>query len=195
MGSPTNTSTHLFARSCTCGTGQPMNPYPERSRRSVTPTARLPVTCHGWGLRERDTLRIMTRVALTVLAAPLFVLLGACGAKEPAPAAPATPAAAEAPQAASAEPAAEPSKPRKPFEVYSQCAEVVTVVFAADPKAANVGKRTIAPSSAIEGARNPDGNQTVWLLDDKGEPLVKVNVTRGMKRVEVGRSCRSIDAR
>jgi hypothetical protein len=35
----------------------------------------------------------------------------------------------------------------------------------------------------------------VWLLDDKGEPLVKVHVTRNMKRVEIGKSCRTIDAR
>ena len=32
------------------------------------------------------------------------------------------------------------------------------------------------------GPRDADGNQTVWLLDDKGEPLVKVHITRGMKR-------------
>jgi hypothetical protein len=128
----------------------------------------------------------------------------ACGNnKEPAspsapPASAAPPAATEASPAATtgeaAEPAPEPKR-RKPFEVYSACADVVTVVFAEDPKAANAGKRTIAPSSSIEGPRNADGNQTVWLLDESGEPLVKVNVTRGMKRVAIGRSCRTLDAR
>ncbi|MDF2694535.1 MAG: hypothetical protein K0S65_2918, partial [Labilithrix sp.] len=60
------------------------------------------------------------------------------------------------------------------------------MVFAEDPKAASADKRTIASSGTIEGPRNPDGNQTVWLLDTNNEPLVKVNVTRGMKRVEIG---------
>jgi hypothetical protein len=130
----------------------------------------------------------------------LFVLLNACGGKEPPPTAPtpeapAAPAAAgsEAP-AASAEPAPEPRK-RKPFDITSQCGDVVTIAFGEDPKAASAGKRTLAPSSSIEGARNADGNQTVWLLDTNGEPLVKVHVTRGMKIVTIGRSCRTLDAR
>ena len=136
-------------------------------------------------------------VLAALVSAPLFA---ACGGKETAPASsPATPAAAEAPAAPAEpgrteEPPPEPKR-RKPFEVYSSCADVVTVVFSEDPKAPNAGKRTIAPSSSIEGPRNPDGNQTVWLLDTNGEPLVKVNVTRGMKRVEIGRSCRTLDAR
>src|SRR5687767_13349720 len=54
---------------------------------------------------------------------------------------------------------------------------------------------SIAPSSSIEGPRDAGGNQTVWLLDTAGEPIVKVQVTRGMKRVEIGRSCRTLDAR
>jgi len=133
-----------------------------------------------------------------------FVLLllaaAACGDKEPAKspevssssgsAVPTETASTATPPA----PAEEPKKPRKPFEVYSSCAEVVTVVFHADPKAANAGKRTIAPSSSIEGPRDADGNQVVWLLDEKGEPIIKVNVTRGMKKVEIGKSCRTLDA-
>ena len=139
---------------------------------------------------------------LHALPAVLFAsLLLACGGKEPAPAASpsSTPApdavAASAEPAAEPEPAQEPAKPRKPFEVYNGCADVVTVVFAEDPKAASAGQRSIAPSGTIEGPRNPDGNQTVWLLDQNNEPLIKVNVTRGMKRVTIGRSCRTLDAR
>jgi hypothetical protein len=142
----------------------------------------------------------MDRSSLVMLGT--FVLLAsACGSKEPAPATPATSAPSASPStptteapAASAELAPEPKK-RKPFEVYSACAEVVTVAFGEEAKAASAGKRTLAPSASIEGVRNADGNQTVWLLDTNGEPLVKVNVTRGMKRVEVGRSCRTLDAR
>ncbi|HEY8077938.1 MAG TPA: hypothetical protein VIF62_27620 [Labilithrix sp.] len=129
-----------------------------------------------------------------------FVCASCGGAREPAAApAPSSPADSSPPaSAASAAPSSEPALPprnRKPFEVYSLCSDVVTVVFGEDPKAANAGNRTIAPSSSIEGPRDPEGNQTVWLLDNAGAPLIKVHVTRGMKRVEIGRSCRTIDAR
>jgi hypothetical protein len=88
-----------------------------------------------------------------------------------------------------------PHRQRKPFPIHSSCSDVVTIAFGEDPKAADSGHRTIAPNSEIDGPRDADGNQTVWLLDDKGEPIVKVHVTRGMKQLEIGRSCRTLDAR
>jgi hypothetical protein len=137
---------------------------------------------------------------------PLFALVFvfACGGPEPAAApAPPSPAVAPPPPASAAAPPAtsaatsepEPAVHRRPFEVYSHCGDVVTVVFGEDPKAANAGGHTVAPSASIEGPRDADGNQTVWLLDSAGAPLIKVRVTRGMKRVEIGRSCRTLDAR
>jgi len=83
---------------------------------------------------------------------------------------------------------------RKPFPIHSSCSDVVTIVFGEDPKAQGAGRRTVAPNSAIDGPRDADGKQTVWLLDDKGEPTVKVHITRGMKQLEIGRSCRTMDA-
>jgi hypothetical protein len=91
--------------------------------------------------------------------------------------------------------AAESARKRRPFELYNSCTDVVTIAFGDDPKAPTAGRKTVAPSSAIEGPRDGEGNQTVWLLDGAGEGLVKVRVTRGMKRVEVGRSCRTLDSR
>lgn len=129
----------------------------------------------------------------------LAVLVAACGnSPEPkspddAPGGMSAPAAA-VPAESSPESPAEPAKPRKPFEVYNACTDVVTVVVG-DPKAPDAGQRTVAPSSTIELPRDAEGNQTVWLLDKKGEPLIDVRVTRGMKRVEIGRSCRTLDAR
>lgn len=85
-------------------------------------------------------------------------------------------------------------RPRKPFEIHNTCTDVATVVFGDNPKAPGVYERKLAPSTTGEGPRDDEGNQTVWLLDPNGEPLVKVRVTRGMKKVEVGRSCRTLDA-
>lgn len=113
-----------------------------------------------------------------------------------APASSAPPPVAEAADGgASVASADAPKRPRKPFEIYNACTDVVTVVFGENPTAPNVYQRRLAPSTSGEGPRDDDGNQTVWLLDGTGEPLVKVRVTRGMKRVEVGRSCRTLDAR
>lgn len=144
--------------------------------------------------------------AIPISCACLSLFLAACGGKEPAtpltpdPTTPSTTGGTTPDPAASAdaedrgESPAGPRK-RKPFDIHSACGDIVTVVFAEDPKASGAGRRTIAPSSSIDAPRDDKGNQTVWLLDDKGEPLVKVHVTRGMKHVEVGRSCRTLDAR
>lgn len=146
--------------------------------------------------------------------ASLLAIVVACGGGAPTPpsgpsslGASSTPGAgassSDAPPAASVDPAVAndrgddpaPARKRKPFEIYNACGQIVTVVFGEDAKAQGAGRRTLTASSSVEGPRDDKGNQTVWLLDEKGEPLVKVHVTRGMKRVEVGRSCRTLDAR
>jgi hypothetical protein len=133
-----------------------------------------------------------------------FVLL-ACGnsgeSKTPTTASsssptPSDPATSSAPSEPAASAAAEPEKPRgKPFELYNSCTKVVTIIVGKDPKAPDAGKRTAAPSSSIELPRDSAGNQIVWIADDKGEATpVHVTVTKGIKRVEVGRSCSTLNA-
>jgi hypothetical protein len=130
------------------------------------------------------------------------LLLVACG-NAPEPAAPvassAPPASVTPPASATPTPsstagdAPEPPRRKRPLAIHNSCSEVVTLAFGEDPKTA--GKRTLAEDGSIDGPRDDKGNMTVWLLDAKGEPIVQVNVTRGMKKVEVGRSCRTLDAR
>jgi len=157
-------------------------------------------------LRRLTAFVLVSTVALAALAA-----LG-CGSKpEPAtpslsdpagaavnPTAPAGsgPAAtADPPDEGAAGSPAEHHRGRKPFPIHSSCTEITTIVFGEDPKAAGAGRRTVASNSSIDGPRDAEGKQTVWLLDAKGEPLVKVHVSRGMKHLEIGRSCRTLDAR
>jgi hypothetical protein len=145
---------------------------------------------------------MLSRLKAKLPIAAFFCVLG-CGTNEPAQAPTPAPTPPEPPSSAepaggtagAADQASEPRKRGRPFEVKNSCGDVSTVVFAEDPKAASAGRRTIAPSATIDGPRDNDGNQTVWLLDANGEPLVKVHVTRGMKRVEIGKSCRTLDAR
>lgn len=150
------------------------------------------------------TLRGLT--AFLLVSTSVIAALG-CGNK-PDPATPSLsdPAGAAVSPTAPAEPAAVPDegaagspaehhRGRKPFPIHSSCSDITTIVFGEDPKAPGAGRRTVASNSSIDGPRDNEGKQTVWLLDAKGEPLVKVNVTRGMKQLEIGRSCRTLDAR
>lgn len=86
-------------------------------------------------------------------------------------------------------------RPKKPFPIHSSCPDVVTVVFGDDPKAVGANRRTVTGNSEVQAPRDAEGKAVVNLLDDKGEAIAKVHVTRGMKGVEVGRSCRTLDAR
>lgn len=139
----------------------------------------------------------------TLFALALALALGGCGGEKPPkdPSSPAEPAAeakasSETPPEPEAAKEPEPPKKRRPYEIHSSCNDVVNIVFGEDPKSPKAGKQTIAPGATIsDGPRDADGNQTIWLVDDAGEGLVKVHVTRGMKRVEVGKSCRTLDAR
>lgn len=134
-----------------------------------------------------------------LLALGLLLLTSACGKSDPPPVSPASTSASvpEAPApVASAEPAAVSAAAKRPLEVHNGCQDVATVVFGADPKAASASRRTIAAGATIADApRTNDGTQTVFLLDASGASLVEVHVTKQMKRIEVGRSCRTLDAR
>lgn len=147
----------------------------------------------------------------SLLALPLAwtsLALAACGGSSPPPATTAPPVAAESPTATGDTPAeketaagiaAAPPEPtaaqRRPLDIASECPEIVTVAYADDPKDPKAGKRTLAQGTTEAAPRRGDGTQTVWLLDKDGEGLVKVSVTRGMRHVVVGRSCRTLDAR
>lgn len=128
---------------------------------------------------------------------------GTSSAPQPPAGAPAT--SASSPASATSASAPGPSAPadaptpthaqKKPLEIYNGCRDVVTVVFAEDPAEAGAPKRTIAGFASADGARRADGTQTVWLVDDQGKGLIRVHVTKPMKRVEIGASCRTLDAR
>jgi hypothetical protein len=138
----------------------------------------------------------------------LSLSLAACGgaAKDAssasqAPAAPAPPLAER-----EAEPAVDAGAPlvesgptaaqRRPLVAESLCAEVVTLALGDDASAATErDRRTLVRGGTVDLPRKADGSQRVWLLGEGGAGLIKVDVTRAMKRIEVGRSCRTMDAR
>ena len=138
------------------------------------------------------------------LSAALVLFCCACG-NQPDPAKPTTPVSPTTPEPAASTSASandpevvgeNPAKPRhrKPFPIHSSCGQVVTIVFGDDPNAPGAGRRTIASNSEIDGPRDAEGKATVSLLDEKGAPIATVHINRGMKQLEIGRSCRTLDA-
>jgi hypothetical protein len=81
---------------------------------------------------------------------------------------------------------------KRPLDILSECADVVHIVYGDDPK--GTARSSIAQGGTIEAPRRPDGTQVVNLLDDHDEPIAKVTITKHMKHVVVGRSCRTMDA-
>lgn len=142
------------------------------------------------------------RALILVLASLAIACGNASPPSTPAPAASsaapadstATATTASASAAASTEAPSEPPKKRRPLEIHNACNAVVTIVFGEDPKADTSGKRSLASGTSIDGPRDAEGKMTVHLLDEKGEKVATVHVTRGMKKVEVGASCRTLDA-
>ena len=146
----------------------------------------------------------MARSGSFVLAMAWCVALTACGGAESKPAAnPSTPPSdtpADAPASGGEEAEATPAGPtaaqKRPLVAESLCPEVATLGIGDESTGFEGGQiRTIARGGSSDIPRKPDGTQRVWLLDDNSEGLIKVDVTRGMKRIEVGRSCRTLDAR
>lgn len=134
-----------------------------------------------------------------VLVFGLLVLV-ACGGeakKEPATSADsnnASPPSTSAPETApTASAVAAPAKKRKPYQIVNLCPKTVTILFGEDPKAPNVGSKTLAGNDKIEdGPRDADGNQIIHLMV-RGEALVKVRVSRATNRVEIGTSCDTLE--
>lgn len=87
----------------------------------------------------------------------------------------------------------QPVRKRRPYEIVNLCPTMVTLIYGEDPKAANAPTISLGGNARIEeGPRDKDGNQIVWLVV-RGDPLVKVRVSKGTKRVEIGTSCDTLE--
>lgn len=138
------------------------------------------------------------------LGALVFLVIG-CGDDKPpktaedkvAMAPPEAAPVASPPAAPAPAPAPEPPAKRRPYELVNLCPKPVTLLFdkggSEDPKAASVSRQNLAGNGRIdEPPRDKDGNQVIWLIV-RDEPLVRVRVSRGTKRIEVGTSCDTLE--
>ena len=121
-----------------------------------------------------------------------------CASAPPQPSPPPAPSASAPVASASAAPAAEPEpEPKRqlpPVEVINLCHDVALLAYGEPPdvKPESIGRFMGDATGAA--ARERDGTLPVALVDDKGNVLSKVNVSRRMKKLEIGRSCRTLYA-
>jgi hypothetical protein len=133
-------------------------------------------------------------------------ILASCGPSVPPPAPqpptstpPAVDSAADAGAAAAAaaepEPAdTEPKRQRPPVEIVNLCHDVAILAYGAPPnfKAESLGR--FMSEATGSAPRERDGTLAVTLVDEKGAVLSQVTVSRRMKKLEIGRSCRTLYA-
>lgn len=82
----------------------------------------------------------------------------------------------------------------RPLELVNNCQTPVEIAYGPDPRKPD-STNTVGAGLTVSAPRQTDGSQIVWLRDDQKTPLIKVIVTKRMKRIEVGRSCLTLDAR
>lgn len=169
---------------------------------------RAALNARGWIAREPrrlpawDKLRSMRALSFAGLLGLGLSIVAACGPSVPPPAPPTvTPPAvtesatdAGAVTAADPEPDTEPKRQRPPVEIINLCKEVAILAYGAPPnfKADNLG-RFLGEASG-SAPRERDGTLAVTLVDEKGAVLSQVTVSRRMKKLEIGRSCRTLYA-
>jgi hypothetical protein len=79
-------------------------------------------------------------------------------------------------------------------DVHNDCTDSVPLFFGEKPKFGNGTKTSISSNTTTTVPRNSDGTLTIWIIDDQENGLASVHVTKRMKKVEIGRSCRTLDA-
>jgi hypothetical protein len=138
-----------------------------------------------------------------------LLFLAACGSSTPAANAPTeTPPASASPAAggataapttsATGDTAAATPEPtalqQRPLDLTSACPHVVHLFYGAHPGPGAGESATIAQGATLQVPRMPDGTQMVWVIDDKGNGLASVNVSKRMRHITIDGACMHIDA-
>jgi hypothetical protein len=74
------------------------------------------------------------------------------------------------------------------------CHDVALLAYGEPPNFKTESLGRFMSEASGSAPRERDGTLTVTLVDDKGNVLAKVTVTRHMKKLEIGRSCRTLYA-
>jgi hypothetical protein len=135
-----------------------------------------------------------------VLATCAWVATLGCGgptspAKDPEEIGTVTSSAQGAAQASSAPvPDADPTKKKRSFTLTSECDQTVSLFYGEDPQKGEGARISLDARKTATPERIDEARSRLWLLDGEGRPLAHVRVSRGMKTVTVGSSCRTLNA-
>jgi hypothetical protein len=80
------------------------------------------------------------------------------------------------------------------IDIHNDCTDSVPLFLGDKPKFGSGTKTSVSSNSTTSFPRNSDGTLTVWIIDDQENGLASVHVTKRMKKIEIGRSCRTLDA-
>ncbi|MEO7111468.1 MAG: hypothetical protein ABI183_13600, partial [Polyangiaceae bacterium] len=80
------------------------------------------------------------------------------------------------------------------IDVHSDCTDSVPLFLGDKPKFGSGTKTSVSSNSTTSFPRDSDGTLTIWIIDDQENGLASVHITKRMKKVEIGRSCRTLDA-
>jgi hypothetical protein len=80
------------------------------------------------------------------------------------------------------------------IDIHNDCTDSVPLFLGDKPKFGSGTKTSVSSNSTTSFPRDSDGTLTIWIIDAEENGLASVHVTKRMKKVEIGRSCRTMDA-
>jgi hypothetical protein len=83
---------------------------------------------------------------------------------------------------------------QRPLDLVSFCPHDLRLYYGDQPGDGLGTNATIATGAELQVPRKPDGSVVIWVVDEKGQGLASVHVTRRMKHVRINADCSRIDA-
>jgi hypothetical protein len=80
------------------------------------------------------------------------------------------------------------------IDIHNDCTDSVSLFLGDKPKFGSGTKTSVSSNSTTSFPRDSDGTLTIWIIDAEENGLASVHITKRMKKVEIGRSCRTLDA-
>jgi hypothetical protein len=127
-----------------------------------------------------------------------LLALVACASSPPPAAAPpadiAAPTASPAPAPAPATAEAPATAPQRPLELANACSHEMRLYYGDHPGDGKGENVTVAAGATIPVPRRPDATQVVWVVDEMGNGLGHVTITKNMRHIRIDPACMHIDA-
>jgi hypothetical protein len=126
----------------------------------------------------------------------LLVLVACASSPPPPPPAPIAdvpaPSASPAPTPAPTETAAPTAQ--RPLDLANGCYHEMRLYYGDHPGDGKGQNVTVQANATIPVPRRPDATQVVWVVDEMGNGLGHVTITKNMRHIRIDTGCMHIDA-